>query len=76
MRAAIGDALGMDGAALVAAEGSDGGRAWNGRRTTRRRWRAASSAAPLSSMGELWLWGQDRLFFLEKALAGEAVQTP
>ena len=27
-------------------------------------------------LGDLWLWGQDRLFFLEKALAGEAVQTP
>ena len=26
--------------------------------------------------GALWLWGQDRLFFLEQALAGDAVQTP
>ena len=75
VRAAIGDALGMDGAALVAAEGSD---------AVAVEWAANNAAAiargvfgsPTFLYGDLWLWGQDRLFFLEKALAGEAVQTP
>lgn len=75
VRAAIGDALGMDGAALVAAEESPAVHA---------EWAANNAAAvargvfgsPTFFCGELWLWGQDRLFFLEKALAGEAVQTP
>lgn len=29
--------------------------------------------SPTFFFGELWLWGQDRLFFLDRALAGEAV---
>ena len=75
VRAAIGDALGMDGAALVAAEVSPAIHA---------EWAENNAAAvargvfgsPTFFFGDLWLWGQDRLFFLEKALAGEAVQTP
>jgi len=75
VRAAIGDALGMDGAALVAAEESAAIHA---------EWAANNAAAvargvfgsPTFFLDDLWLWGQDRLFFLEKALAGEAVQTP
>ena len=68
VRAAIGDALGMDGAALVAAEA---GPAIDGA------WVANNAAAvargvfgsPTFFLGDLWLWGQDRLFFLEQALA-------
>ena len=74
VRAAIGDALGMDGAALVAAEESPAIHA---------EWAANNAAAvdrgvfgsPTFFLGDLWLWGQDRLFFLKKALAGEAVQS-
>ena len=75
VRAAIGDALGMDGAALVVAEQHPGIAA---------DWAANNAAAvargvfgsPTFFLGDLWLWGQDRLFFLEQALAGTAVQTP
>lgn len=74
VRAAIGDALGMEGAALVAAEESP---------EIDTEWAANNAAAvargvfgsPTFILGDLWLWGQDRLFFLDKALAGEAVQT-
>jgi 2-hydroxychromene-2-carboxylate isomerase len=31
--------------------------------------------APTFFCGDLWLWGQDRLFFLDKHLAGEQVQS-
>ncbi|MFC7474593.1 2-hydroxychromene-2-carboxylate isomerase [Dankookia sp. GCM10030260] len=74
VRAAIGDALGMDGAALVAAEeGPD----------VHAEWAANNAAAvargvfgsPTFFFGDLWLWGQDRLFFLDQALAGETVQS-
>jgi 2-hydroxychromene-2-carboxylate isomerase len=74
-RAAIADALGMPGQALVEAEESP---------VIRAEWRQNSEDAkargvfgsPTFFLGDLWLWGQDRLFFLEAALRGEAVQTP
>jgi 2-hydroxychromene-2-carboxylate isomerase len=78
-RAAIADALGLDGAALVAAEESPPVLAeWAGNAE------AAVARGVFGSptfflptpQGELWLWGQDRLFFLEQALAGQPVQTP
>lgn len=31
--------------------------------------------APTYFCGDLWLWGQDRLFFLDKHLAGEQIQS-
>lgn len=75
IRTAIADALGMPGAALVAEEASPAVQA---------AWDANNAAAiergvfgsPTFLYGDLWLWGQDRLFFLDAALGGEAIQTP
>jgi 2-hydroxychromene-2-carboxylate isomerase len=67
-RIAIADALGMPGAALVAAEDSP---------AVLREWAANNVGAiargvfgaPTFFLGNLWFWGQDRLSFLEEALA-------
>lgn len=75
VRAAIGDQLGLPGAALVAEEESPDIRAeWD--RNNAEAVARGVFGSPTFFLGDLWLWGQDRLFFLEKALAGEAVQTP
>ncbi|MCB4824820.1 2-hydroxychromene-2-carboxylate isomerase [Roseicella aerolata] len=75
VRAAIGDALGLPGATLVAEEESPAIRAeWD--RNNAEAVARGVFGSPTFFFGDLWLWGQDRLFFLEKALAGEAVQTP
>jgi len=68
VRAAIGDENGLDGAALVAAEESP---------AVHTEWRANNAEAaergvfgsPTFFCGALWLWGQDRLFFLDQYLA-------
>ncbi|TCZ66556.1 2-hydroxychromene-2-carboxylate isomerase [Roseicella aquatilis] len=75
VRAAIGEALGLPGAALVAAEGSPAIHAeWE--RNNAEAVARGVFGSPTFFLGDLWLWGQDRLPFLERALAGEAVQTP
>ena len=69
IRAAVADALGMPGEDLVATEASAAVLA---------AWDANNAAAvargvfgsPTFFCGDLWLWGQDRLFFLDAALAG------
>jgi 2-hydroxychromene-2-carboxylate isomerase len=74
VRTAIGDALGLPGAALVAEEESPAIHAEWARNNADAVARGVFGS-PTFFLGDLWLWGQDRLFFLEKALAGEAVQT-
>jgi 2-hydroxychromene-2-carboxylate isomerase len=71
VRAAIGDESGFDGAALVAAEEGEAVLA---------EWAANNAEAaargvfgsPTFLCGDLWLWGQDRLFFLDQHLAARA----
>lgn len=71
VRAAIASENGMDGAALLAAEESPAILA---------EWQANNDEAaargvfgsPTIFCGDLWIWGQDRLFFLESHLAGRA----
>jgi len=74
-RARIADGAGLPGAALVAEEESAAIRdEW-----ARNNADAASRGvfgAPTFFYGDLWIWGQDRLFFLDRALAGEAVHDP
>jgi len=68
VRAAIAEENGMDGAALVAAEEAP---------QTLVAWEANNAEArargvfgsPTIFCGELWIWGQDRLFFLDQHLA-------
>ena len=68
VRAAIAEENGMDGAALVAAEEAP---------QTLAAWEANNAEArargvfgsPTIFCGELWIWGQDRLFFLDQHLA-------
>lgn len=75
VRVAIADGLGLPGAALLAeAEGTAITAAWDSNNAT-----AAARGvfgSPTFFLDNLWLWGQDRLPFLDRALAGEAVQTP
>jgi 2-hydroxychromene-2-carboxylate isomerase len=71
VRAGIAEENGMDGAALVAAEEAP---------ETLSAWEANNAEArargvfgsPTLFCGELWIWGQDRLFFLDQHLAGRA----
>ncbi len=71
VRAAIAEENGMDGAALVAAEDSA---------TVLAEWQANNADAasrgvfgsPTFFCGDLWLWGQDRLLFLDHPLAARA----
>jgi 2-hydroxychromene-2-carboxylate isomerase len=71
VRADIAEENGMDGASLVAAEEAP---------ETRAAWEANTEEARLRGVfgsptlfcGALWIWGQDRLFFLDQHLAGRA----
>lgn len=71
---AIADAEGFPGNALHAEEESA---------SVLREWDRNNSdaiargvfGAPTFFCGDLWLWGQDRLFFLDQHLAGKAVQS-
>jgi 2-hydroxychromene-2-carboxylate isomerase len=71
VRAAIGDENGFDGPALVAAEGGAAVLAEWAANTEEAAARGVFGS-PTFFCGELWLWGQDRLFFLDQHLAARA----
>ena len=70
-RAAVADGLGMPGAALVAAEGSDAVLAEWAANNADALARGVFGSPTFFVAGE-WIWGQDRLEFLDAALAGSA----
>lgn len=71
VRAAIARENGMDGEALLAAEEADETRAIWEANTAEARDRGVFGS-PTIFCGDLWIWGQDRLFFLDKHLSGAA----
>jgi 2-hydroxychromene-2-carboxylate isomerase len=71
-RVRIADEAGLPGAALVAEEESAAVREEWARNNADALARGVFGA-PTFFYGDLWIWGQDRLFFLDRALAGEAV---
>jgi 2-hydroxychromene-2-carboxylate isomerase len=71
-RARIADEAGLPGRDLVAEEESPAILAEWARNNEDAAARGVFGS-PTIFFGDLWLWGQDRLFFLERALAGEAV---
>lgn len=71
VRAAIARENGMDGEALVAAEEADGTRAiWEANNAEARE--RGVFGSPTIFCGDLWIWGQDRLLFLDRHLSGAA----
>lgn len=74
-RARVAEECGMPGRALVAQEESGATLAEWARNNAEAAARGVFGA-PTFFCGDLWLWGQDRLFFLDAALAGEEVQSP
>ena len=73
-RIAIADAEGMPGAALQAEEDSPSIEAeWE--RNNRDAIARGVFGAPTFFCDDLWIWGQDRLFFLDAYLAGKPVQS-
>jgi 2-hydroxychromene-2-carboxylate isomerase len=74
-RARIAEECGLPGRELVGAEDSPavlGEWARNNADAAAR----GVFGSPTFLCGDLWLWGQDRLFFLDAALAGEEVHSP
>jgi 2-hydroxychromene-2-carboxylate isomerase len=68
-RARIAEEAGLPGAALVAEEEAPAVTAEWARNNADATARGVFGS-PTFFCGELWLWGQDRLFFLDRALAG------
>ena len=74
VRAAIAEAEGLPGSALVAEEESASVlREWD--RNNEDAIARGVFGAPTFFCGDLWIWGQDRLFFLDQHLSGKAVQS-
>ena len=71
VRAAVAEENGMDGASLVAAEEAPGTLAAWEANTEEARARGVFGS-PTLFCGDLWIWGQDRLFFLDQHLARSA----
>ena len=74
VRVAVAEEEGLPGEALHREEDSSSVEAeWE--RNNQEAVKRGVFGAPTFFCGDLWLWGQDRLFFLDKHLAGEQIQS-